>query len=202
MEPDTEPFRWIEDPDGADAADDDGAVERGQIVHDPTEDDLMADPGDVVTTHPVKVRQHPRVRGAERAHRALVLRLGGASYEEIGKALGISKHGAQKAYLRAKAGVAPHPLAEEARSLAYLRLERLLSAVWQDALEGDLRAVDRARALIRDEVELLGASIPKEEKAHGQGGGTTTIVAVGGGGGDYLSGLRSVVDVEGTEAGT
>ncbi|PRQ11728.1 hypothetical protein C1Y63_04790 [Corynebacterium sp. 13CS0277] len=92
---------------------------------------------------------------AERAKRALQMRLAGATYAEIGQVLGISQGTAWKDIAREIRAI-PATEATELRQLELARLDRLQRAVWEDAVGGNLRAVDRVVRIIERRARLLG----------------------------------------------
>jgi hypothetical protein len=97
---------------------------------------------------------------AIKAIKALELRKSGASFEVIAAELGYQdKSGARKAVLRALETTLQEP-AQELRTLECERLDQLLFAVWSDALEGDVRAVDRVLRIMDQRAKLLGLNAP------------------------------------------
>jgi len=96
--------------------------------------------------------------------RALELRMAGASYEWIAQEVGWSgRSGAWYAVQRAMKRLGPAPVAEELRELIYLRLERLLMAVWPKATSAspDYRAQDRALSILQQLRMMMGVDLPK-----------------------------------------
>lgn len=104
----------------------------------------------------------------ERDARAWALRLSGATYAEIGQALGVS---AQRAEQICKRMLAYHrPSAEQVdqhRSTELLRLDRMLRAVWPDALKGNQGAIDRALRISERKSKLLGLDAPNRQELSG-----------------------------------
>ncbi len=49
------------------------------------------------------------------------------------------------------------------------RLDRLLNAVWNDALEGDLAAIDRALKIMERQAKLLGLDEPEKRQTENSG---------------------------------
>ena len=87
---------------------------------------------------------------------ALELRTAGVTYTVIAERLGYSNEsGAYKAVQRALTSTLQEP-ADELRTLETQRLDRMLAAVWEDATEGDVRAVDRVLRIIDQRAKLLG----------------------------------------------
>jgi hypothetical protein len=58
-------------------------------------------------------------------------------------------------------GAIPRELADEYRALEALRLDALQQAVWEQAIEGDLKAVDRVLSIMKRRSQLLGLDAPK-----------------------------------------
>lgn len=103
-----------------------------------------------------------RLKAAETRRQVVELRMEGATYALIGARLGISQTAAhrhcERAMAEARAEIAA--AAEELRSLQYSRLERLLQAVWNSAIEGNHPAIDRALRILEREAKLLGLDAP------------------------------------------
>jgi hypothetical protein len=98
---------------------------------------------------------------AERKKNAVELRLAGASYREIGDALGCSTVTAMNDCKEALAEI-PMQQADEMRTVELSRLDRLQRAVWGKAVKGDLQAVDRAIKIIDRRAKLLGLDAPQQ----------------------------------------
>lgn len=99
-----------------------------------------------------------RVKSSERQARALALRAAGATFQQIGDQLGITRQSAHEHVTR---GIARHvadadTAASELVVLETLRLDTLQSAVWRAAVSGDLRAVDRVLRIMERRARLLG----------------------------------------------
>ncbi len=93
-----------------------------------------------------------------REREALRLRMEGRTFREIGERLGTTESGAWRAYMRALDRVR-HEIQEGARLALALELERLDAlqrAIWDKAMEGDLRAVDRVLKIMDLRCRLLG----------------------------------------------
>lgn len=93
---------------------------------------------------------------AERDRQALELRKAGAQFSVIAARLGYANEsGAYKAVQRGLKATLQEP-ADELRTLETQRLDRMLMAVWQDAISGDVKAVDRVLRIIEQRARLLG----------------------------------------------
>lgn len=105
----------------------------------------------------------PTQHGSElttKERQALELRLAGARFEDIAVRVGYAdKSGAQRAVTRALTSTL-QPAADELREVEASRLDRLLLSVWQQALAGDLKAVDRALRILDQRARLLGLNLP------------------------------------------
>ena len=100
----------------------------------------------------------------------LHLRMAGYSHREIAAQLGIAPSSAYKRVRHALDEVNKHNLdtAEQLRALELLRLDELLSALWDTAIAGDLKAVDRVLKVMERRAKLLGLDAPFEIKTDGQ----------------------------------
>lgn len=104
-----------------------------------------------------------RAATADRRRRAIALKLAGADYESIARALGYASRGAVhtditralEASLREQA----HDL-EIWRHEGVLSLQRLKRAVWAAALSGDLKAAEVALKIVDRLLRLTGADLP------------------------------------------
>jgi hypothetical protein len=97
---------------------------------------------------------------SDRERQALDLRKAGASFDAIAKQLGYSDpSGAHRAVTRALDRI-PNEAAASLRVVEAERLDRLLLAVWKDALAGDLKAMDRALRILDQRARLLGLNLP------------------------------------------
>jgi hypothetical protein len=92
------------------------------------------------------------------------MRIGGASYRAIGEQLGITESGAAKAVKRAMKRIADEVKenAEQYRDLQLERLDKMLLAVWSDAIKGSYGAVDRVLKIEYQRAKLLGLDAPTQ----------------------------------------
>ncbi len=120
----------------------------------------------------------PRLSACDRERRALELRRAGHSYSEIGRKLGCgSSHRDVTAYLDRVA----EENAESARELVRLEVERLdalQAAVWDQAMAGQLGAVDRAVRIGERRAKLPGLEREKVELS-GSGGAPIEVESSG-----------------------
>jgi hypothetical protein len=88
----------------------------------------------------------------------LALRKAGATYDQIGDKVGITREGARLAVSRALADLSA-ATTEEAKEVRHLELERLdamLLGLWQKASRGDPASVDRVLRIQERRARLLG----------------------------------------------
>jgi Homeodomain-like domain len=104
-----------------------------------------------------------RVTAREREARALELRKAGATFAQIGKALGCCESRAWRIVQRALGRVVAEPL-EELRQLESLRLDQLLMVMWPKAMAGNGWAVDRCLAIMQRRARLLGLDAPTKHE--------------------------------------
>jgi DNA-binding CsgD family transcriptional regulator len=103
-----------------------------------------------------------RLTYAERKLQALELRKGGATFQQIGDALGISKQNAHKHVMTALTAM-NEQIAEEAsvmRTLELERLDKLWFAMYRQATQGNQGAVDRCIRIMERRAKLLGLDAP------------------------------------------
>lgn len=108
-----------------------------------------------------------RVQAAERRVQALALRREGATFTEIGEALGINRSAAHKAVSRALDELAQLAEGEvvSLRALELDRLDALQRSVWTQAMDGALPAVDRVLKIMERRSKLLGLDAPIKQEA-------------------------------------
>jgi hypothetical protein len=100
------------------------------------------------------------------------LRLGGASYAQIGEALGMTAGGAYKAAdrLMARQEVQSGERADKLRRIEAARCDRLLVALWPRAIQGDVKAIREALHISKRRSELLGLDAPRRQELSGPDG--------------------------------
>lgn len=97
---------------------------------------------------------------SDRERQALELRKAGATLDAIARQLGYADpSGAHRAITRAIERI-PAQAVNEFRAVDVERLDRLFLAVWQPALAGDLKALDRALRILDQRAKLLGLNTP------------------------------------------
>jgi hypothetical protein len=110
-------------------------------------------------------------RTPRKAEAAVALRLAGATYDEIAQALGyVSGASALTAVEKVLAGQATGEDQGRMRTIASMRYERLIRAVWTKATNPEhpeqLAAVRAARELIDRHVALNGLALPSQVIVH------------------------------------
>lgn len=99
-----------------------------------------------------------RIKGRENRARAVELRKAGATYEQIGQQLGITKQSAHEAVTAAMRETA-QTTAETAADVIQLelaRLDQMLTGLWAQARQGVPVAVDRVLRIMERRARLLG----------------------------------------------
>jgi hypothetical protein len=99
----------------------------------------------------------------------LRLRLAGYSHRDIAAQLGVAPSSAYKRVRHALDELNKTNLesAEQLRALELLRLDELLSSLWDTAIAGDLRAVDRVLKVMERRAKLLGLDAPVKVETDG-----------------------------------
>lgn len=103
---------------------------------------------------------------AERRKRALDLRIAGATLAEIAEAHGVSISTTHEDIRRCLSDI-PKASADELRKQEIARLDKLQNACWQDAIHGDLSAIDRALKVIDRRAKMLGLDAPQQVEVTG-----------------------------------
>lgn len=99
------------------------------------------------------------------AAKALTLRKNGASYVQIGRALGVTPSGARRAVLRElhKVQIDLEETAREVKAMEIARIDEIMMAVYPLATKGDLYAVDRVIKLMDRRSTYLGLDAPAKK---------------------------------------
>ena len=101
------------------------------------------------------------LENAENDAEALRLRSLGHSFREIAEMLNINTSTAYSRVQNALVAV-PYELVDELRTLEGLRLDELHAAIWENAINGDLRSVDRVLAIMKRRAKLYGLDVPRK----------------------------------------
>lgn len=103
-----------------------------------------------------------RTTATERRKKAVALRIAGATFEQIGDQLGVSTQAAHKLVTTAleETRRITGEAAEQLRQTELTRLDALQTALWSDAVKGDVQAVDRILKIMLRRSQLLGLDAP------------------------------------------
>jgi hypothetical protein len=101
-----------------------------------------------------------RLNAAERQLEALELRRRGRGFQQIADELGY--RGASGAYQAVMAGLklTLQEPSDEVRSLEVERLDRLIEGIWDKAVGGDEKAIDRVLGIMERRAKYLGLDAP------------------------------------------
>jgi hypothetical protein len=134
-------------------------VEPDAIINEGMHDVIEAldlDPDDYGGGNPKHVR---RLSAEEKKRAALALRLGGATYEQIGKAIGVDTSTASR-YVSGIMKELKLEGAEELRRIQFMRLEHMLMLKWPEVQEKKDSAMNMALAIMDRQTRLLGLDSP------------------------------------------
>jgi len=103
-----------------------------------------------------------KITAAERRVKATHLRKAGATYQEIGDALGVTPQAAYKMVSRAISinDKKTSENVEEMRELELQRLDKLFFLMYQKAMAGTMGAVDRCIKIMERRAKLQGLDAP------------------------------------------
>jgi len=104
-----------------------------------------------------------RISRAERAGQALDLRKSGLTFRQIGERMGVTEQHAHRLVTQelARLNAKRAESAEAVTRLEIERLDRLLAAVWEKAMAGELAAIDRVLSIMARRAKLLGIDLEK-----------------------------------------
>lgn len=130
-------------------------------------------------------------------YRAYKMRLGGADWEKVAKATGYaSPRGAQvgvRQYITKAAVEMDQLRREEVVNLEMERLDALQDAIWDQAMDGDTKAVDSVLRVMGQRAKLLGLDLVAG------GDLTQNTLVIQGDTDEFIRGLRLVRDPEGAD---
>ena len=103
-----------------------------------------------------------KLTALERENKSLELRLTGATYQQIGDALGFTKQAAYNAVIRAIGKLNDKIMenAEQVKSLELQRLDKLYTTMYRRALQGEYGAVDRCLRIMERRAKYHGLDAP------------------------------------------
>lgn len=114
-----------------------------------------------------------RTNRALRRQRCVELAAQGRTYDEIAATVGFShRSAARKAVIAALSEVTVESVTNY-RNVEIARLDALQAAIWPDALDGDVTAVDRVLKVIAARCRLLG--LDQHDNNQGGVGGATLV---------------------------
>lgn len=123
----------------------------------------------------------PRITNAiERRQQAVQYRIGGKTYAEIGKLLGVTAQASHGLVVRALELTAKQTAesADILRKIEIERLEFMRNAIWGSVIKGDLLAIDRALRISKRFSEITGIDAPVAQKIIGADDGEIVLKVV------------------------
>lgn len=115
-----------------------------------------------------------RTNLALRRQRCVELAAQGATYDEIAATVGFShRSAARKAVVAALEAVTVEGV-HNYRTVELARLDALQNAVWEDAISGNMAAVDRVLRIIQARTRLLGL---EQHQSNQNGAGGPTLIS-------------------------
>lgn len=97
-----------------------------------------------------------RIETTERRDKAVQLRLAGATFNQIAEQCGYTDRSSAYRAIRTAVDRVGREHAEELFDTNMARLDRLLMAVWQQAMQGEDKAVQNALRIIQQQARMLG----------------------------------------------
>lgn len=134
-------------------------------------------------------RANNQLEQAELAKRAYEMRISGKSWWDISKALGVNEHTAANLMHERLRKVSELVDEGSKRNLLITeleRLDRLQSAVWEKAMEGDVKSISVALAVIDRRAKFLGLEEASSVNV------TSNTIVVPGATSEYIAALRGV----------
>lgn len=116
-------------------------------------------PGGRDNNEPVKAGSADKPPKWETQQKAVALRAAGHTYREIGKALNIDHSWARTLCVQ-WLGEVKYEGVEQLRDQEGARLDKLQQAVWRQAINGDLRAVQTVLRVMERRARLFGLDAP------------------------------------------
>lgn len=163
----------------------------------PTREDYEREPDDLLPMHPLnKPRRKtvtPQLAAKERRVKALNLRMSGATYDEIAKAVGYASAATAGQAIRDELSKVTTESAEQLRTIQYQRLNTMLLIIQPQVMSGDLRAIGQAQSIMRDMNGLMG--IGGEQVAE-TAGTNNFLVVIDGAETEYVNKLKALAGVD------
>jgi Homeodomain-like domain len=136
-------------------------------------------------------QQRASARNRDLTLQALQLRASGATYRQIGEVLGIDKMTAWR-LVQEESAKEIQESAREVLQLELQRLDRLLMAVWPDAINGDVQAINGALKIEDMRCRLLGLYDRAGEQQQQGDVQQGVIIIRGETQEEYIAGLRAM----------
>lgn len=122
----------------------------------------------------------------EKKRAALALRLGGATYEQIGKALNVDNTTARRYVVNIMNDLKMEG-AEELKRIQFMRLEHMLMLKWPEVQEKKDSAMNMALAIMDRQTRLLGLDAPVKSEVSYSG---DVMINVGGDKDSFINSLK------------
>jgi len=137
-------------------------------------------------------RSQARAKKRDLALHALQLRASGATYKQIAEVLGLPNLMAAYRLVTQEVDNAIRESAQEILELELTRLDRLQMAVWADAINGHVQAIDRVLKIMEQRARLLGLyERPAQQDDPRQQHGVIIIPAESSTD-EYIAGLKAI----------
>jgi hypothetical protein len=117
------------------------------------------------------------------------LRLAGASWDEIAKALGYQSGSTAHTNVKRQLSNVAKASAQELMELDLERLDMLQLVVWRQARQGDLKAIDAVLKIMSQRAKYLG--LDKGAQYEGEEGEKKAMILIGGDSDDYIAGIKA-----------
>lgn len=127
-------------------------------------DDMAVEPWENPDGEPLPASTINKLTRNEMIRQAVTLRMAGASYNQIGRQLGIATNTAHK-YVQEALNSIPRDAVDDVRLMNHMRLEHVLMLVWPDVQRKDPWAVTTAFGVIDRLNRMYGTDVPDKAPA-------------------------------------
>ena len=127
------------------------------------------------------------LEGSERVRRAVLLRLSGATYEQISRSLGYANPEQARQAIHRSMDAVKVEAARELKRVAHMRLEHILMLLWPSVNSGDRQDMLIALTVIDRLERLHGLNYVAAE---GEGPQSDAVLVVGGEKADFMQALQ------------
>jgi hypothetical protein len=136
-------------------------------------------------------RLQAKAQKRDLAMAALQLRASGATYKQIAAALDLPNVMAAWRLVTIEVDNAIRESAQQVLALELTRLDRMLMAVWPDAIQGDLPSIDKALKIMDMRARLLGLydRTPDTDRSQSEG---VVVISAEASSDDYIAVLRAL----------